>query len=322
MIFKPVISKEMMEFVKKFDPQIIYCQGYNLTFSWLPVMIAKRFHIPVCFQTGDDWPSHLYKKSPLSYIIRPIVNKAVKSLLNISTIRFANGRLMAEDFGKRYNMSFEPLMMCDSISRFHAAPTRRVVDSDTISIVYTGNLIHGRWASIVDLCTASKQLKPDGLKIMITVYANTIPPEAVNKILKMDNLQIHSAPSHEELPSYLKGADILYLPETMDADMADEIGLSISTKAHLYMMSARPVLLYGSPITGIMKYAKEEEWACIVQEQNLTKLSEAVHKLLTDDVYKKKLVDRGLQVVLKNHQEDRVREKFLTILNENRELKA
>jgi len=314
LVFRPILSKEMIEFIEKFNPQIIYCQGYSLTFTQLPLMIHRKFNTPVCFQTGDDWPFYLYKNSPLSFLIKPIVHRVVKSLLLISAARLANGKLMAEVFQKRYNMSFEPLMMCDNINRFREAVPNRVVGNDTISIVYAGGLGHGRWVSIVDLCKAAELLKNKSFKIIVTAFATEIPHESINILEEIKNLQLLPGPSHEELPSYLKGADVLYLPETFDAVEAAVIRLSISTKAHLYMMSEKPVLVYASPVTGIVSYAKDEEWACVVEEQNLNKLSLALWRLLTDNDYSKKIVNKGIEVVLKNHDENNVKAKFLAIL--------
>jgi glycosyltransferase involved in cell wall biosynthesis len=315
-IFKPILSDEMIKFVKDFNPQIIYCQGYSLTFTWLPILLNNKFHIPICFQTGDDWPTYLYKDSPISFTIRPIIHRAVKSLLYKSSARLANSKLMANDYETRYGMSFQPLMMCDNLERFHSAISHRVVDDTTISIVYAGNLGQGRWLSIIELCEAAKLIQTGGINVMITAFATTIPPEAVNKLREVDNLQILPGPSHEELPSYLKGSDILYIAETFNPLLANEIRLSLSTKAHFYMMSEKPVLIYGSPRTGIVNYATEESWACIVQEQNLEKLSQALNNLITNKQYCTELVKKGLEVVSKYHSEKKVRKKVLTILSE------
>ncbi len=119
----------------------------------------------------------------------------------------------------------------------------------------------------------------------------------------------------EELPSYLKGGDILFLPETFDPVKANEIRLSISTKAHFYMMSEKPVLVYASPITGIADYAKKEGWAYMVEEQNLDKLANALRVLVTNSEYSKKIVNKGLEVVSKNHVAQKVRANFLERLS-------
>ena len=315
-IFKPILSNELINYIESFKPQIIYCQGYSLTFSWLPIMIHKMFNIPICFQTGDDWPANLYVDSPLSFAIRPIVQGTVKTLLAASSARLVNGNLMAKLFNERYKISFEPVMMCDNLVRFRKSIPHRVFDKNVLTVIYTGGLAHGRWVSLVDLCKAAESINIDGFKIKVIALATIIPAEAVNTLGKVNNLFIQPGPSHEELPSYLKGANVLFLPETFDPVEAKVIGLSVSTKAHLYMMSERPILVYSSPITGVMQYAKEAGWGHTVQEQNENKLSEALHSLLTDDKYCKMLIENGIQVVLKNHDENNVRARFLSILNE------
>lgn len=315
LFFKPILSDEMIQFIEKFNPQIIYCQGYQLTYTWLPVMIHNKFHIPICFQTGDDWPSSLYKDSFLSIVIKPIVNRSIMTLLSCAKARLANGKLMAEVFKKRYGFYFEPLMMCDDLSRFRSALPHRVVSNDSISIVYAGGLGHKRWASIIELCKAAELLRNENYKIIVTVFATEIPHEAISILRDQNNLQILHGPSHEELPSLLKGADILYLPETFDLIVARTISLSISTKAHLYMLSEKPILMYASPITGTMNYSLEERWGYNVQEHNLTTLANAIRNLLVDEGLQIQLIERGLEVASINHDQQKIRTRFLEILN-------
>jgi glycosyltransferase involved in cell wall biosynthesis len=207
-------------------------------------------------------------------------------------------------------------MMCDNPKRFNLAFPHRIVDEATKSIVYSGHIGCGRWISIIELCEAAKLLNTEGFKTIITVLATSIPKEAVNKLRGIGNLQILPGPSHKELPSFLKGADILFLPETFDEDRSEEIRLSISTKAHFYMMSEKPILVYASPKTGIVHYAKEGGWAYIVDEHNPDKLVHALRILLTNSEFCKKMVNQGIEVVAKNHMAEKVRVRFLSILKE------
>ena len=316
-IFKPILSVEMNNFIKMFNPEFIYCQGYNLTFTCLPVIVHNKFKIPICFQTGDDWPSNLYNDSFLSFLIKPIVERAVTSLLSSSSVRLANSSLMAEVYYRRYGKSFEPLMMCDDLGRFRASVPNRVVGKEIISIVYAGGLGHKRWRSIIDLCEASKLLQVEGYSVIVTAFATEIPQEAISFLLRQSNLQILPGPSHEKLPSFLKGADILFLPESFDPEESNSIKLSLSTKAHLYMMSEKVILVYAPRITGTMKYAEEDEWAYNVKENNLSLLSHALRNLIVNEELRCKLVKKGFEVALQNHDEERVRSRFLTILKEN-----
>lgn len=318
LIFRPKLSEDLITFIKKFDPQLIYCSGYNLTFSWLPLMIHKEFNIPICFDTTDDWPKYLYRNSPLSFIMRPIVNRTVKSLISSSIMRLTVGKRMALEYQKRYNISFEPLMLCDDLNRFRDAVPHCLVDENTKSIIYSGSLDLKRWISIIEICEAAKKIEiKDGNKILVLVFATSIPPEAINKLREIDNLKLFPGAKHEELPSLLKAADILFLPETFDPLIAEEIKFSISTKAFLYMMSEKPVLVYASPVTGIMDYAKEEEWACTVDEHDIEKLTLALKELLTNTKYRETLINRGIQVANSNHNGLRVRERFLFLISKS-----
>lgn len=310
LVFRPRLSARLLDWIDSFRPQVVYCQGYNLTFAWLPVMIKEHYGLPVCFQTGDDWPSSLYADSIVAWAVRPVVERAANSLVQTASVRFANGPAMALEYQRRYDVPFEPLMMSDDIDRFRRAVPQRTVDAGTVSIVYAGGLAHGRWASIVDLCTAAKELGQEGIRIAITAFASFVPPQAAHGLQDMTNLQIMPAPAHEEVPCFLKGADILFLPETLDPVEAREIRLSISTKAHLYMMSERPILIYGSSIAGVVDYAKNAGWGYVVDRRDIAELKAALKELITNGVLGQEQVRRGTEIAFRNHDQKVVRRRF------------
>jgi glycosyltransferase involved in cell wall biosynthesis len=317
LIFSPKLSDNLKSFVKAFSPDVIYCQGYNLTFTWLPVAVNRKFNVPICFQTGDDWPMYLYRKSPIYFLIKPIIKRSLLTLLSAAGARLSNGKLMTNDYLARYNVSFKPLMMCDDPERFDNAIPKRSTYNDGILVVYSGGLANGRWESIIDLCQAAINAGlSNGIKITVNVFTSVVPKEAVNKLQQISNLKIMPNPSHEELPSYLKGADILFLPETFDPAIACAIRLSISTKAHLYMMSEKPVLIYGSPLTGIVDYAKSGKWAHIIDEQGVQKLTQGLNDMINNPAYCRKLVENGNKIVSENHDKKVVATQFLNILKQ------
>jgi glycosyltransferase involved in cell wall biosynthesis len=314
LIFKPVLSEGLIKWVENFKPEVIYCQGYDLTFSWLPLMLSRKFNLPICFQTTDDWPDYLYKTSIVSFLIRPIVHKAVKELIVSSSCRLAFSDSMVVEYAKRYGFPFEKIMLGDNIHRFRQSITRHVVKKEKFSVIYSGKLEVGRWKSLVELCKAAEFLRSEGLDIVVTAFASSIPPEAINRLKNIQNLQILPPPDHEVLPSYLKGADVLFLPESFDPKLAQGFRHSISTKAVLYMMSERPILVYASPLNGVTKYAKCEGWAYVVDQPQNGLLIDALRLLLTNQDFKEKMVRKALKVALKNHDEERIRVRFLLLI--------
>jgi glycosyltransferase involved in cell wall biosynthesis len=312
LVFFPRLSSELMVWIENFKPEVIYCQGYDLTFCWLPLMISKKYHIPIVFQTTDDWPNYLYKNSPCHLI----VIRTAQKLIQNSAVRFAIGEQMALDYQKQFKTSFEILRIGDNRIRFDSSLPIRVVNEQTISIVYLGGLALGRLQSLLDLCSAVETLNKEGLVIKVTAFTTNLPVEAVNKLRQITDLQILLPPSQEQLPSILKGADILFLPETFDIKLAAEIRYSISSKSQLYMMSRKPIIVYGSSVTGVVDYAKKEGWAFVISERDISLLIRAIRIILTDTDVSESLVQKSCQVADNNHNAIKIRKHFLIKINE------
>jgi len=310
-LFAPVVSPRLSAWIADFRPEVIYCQGYDLTFTVLPIMLAHRFGLPICFHTTDDWPSSLYRTSVIARVMRPQVTKAASRLIQASIVRFAFGQLMATEYAHRYGVPFESILIGDNLSRFRAARPTRVAQPGQVSIVYSGGFGHGRWKSLVDLSQAIDYLeRSTDLRLQVTAFTSSIPQEAASALCDLPHVQILPPVAHEAVPSVLKGADILFLPETLDPCEAANIHLSISTKAHLYMMSERPVLVYGSPEAGVVEYAQREGWAYVVDERRIERLAQALRDLATQPDLCLRLVQAGLEVAANNHEGRVVRRKF------------
>lgn len=111
----------------------------------------------------------------------------------------------------------------------------------------------------------------------------------------------------------LKGADILFLPERFD-ETAQGIALSVSSKAHLFMFSEKPIVVYSSPVTGIARYAKEGGWAEVVDSRNVSRLTGALEKLITDEAEQKRLMTQARSTAIKNHELTTIQSTFLRLL--------
>ena len=311
LIFCPRLSKELFSWVESFRPQVIYAQpGGNLSFMRILLMLHREFDIPVCFQISDDWPANLYRDSLFAPMLRPVVSKTFQELLKESAVCLSNGEPMSREYKSRYGILFEPLMMCADIEKYRSAKPNRLTQEGVISIVYSGGLYLDRWKALLDLAKVAKELTENGLATRIFVFTPGVPAEAVPEFRKFPLLTIRGALRDEDVPGILKGADILFLPESFDARIARYIKYSISTKAHLYMMSERPALVYGPEEVAVVAYAKEEKWGYVVGRRDLQELRNAVHQLATNESVRDEIVKRGREVVYKNHEATVIREKF------------
>jgi len=321
LFFPPRISYELAQWVKDFSPEIIYMQGWDISFIKLPLKLQKIFKIPICLHMTDDWPLVLYLNSKISAVTRFALQHNFRELIKHSSIRFSVSELMTQEYKRRYHVDFETMMVADETQRFFKAAPKDAINSGVFSIIYTGGLGAGRWQSILDLYNAIKDLDLNGKKFALNLFSFRVPIEIKKELLDKPGIYFFDLPSHEELPSVLKSADLLFLPESFDKELFSLLHLSISTKAHLYMMSERPILAYGPAYAGVVDYAKKSGWAYVVEKRDENLLRDAVIKLLDDKKICEDLIERGRKTVATNHDATLVRENFrvrlVNAINEN-----
>lgn len=307
-IFGIRLSEPMATFVKEFKPSIIYCQGYSLGFATLPLLIARRFNTPLCFQTTDDWPHNTYRYSPVGRLLR----RRTRQLIACSSVRLAFGEKMRHAYQRRYGVPFEVSYHLDDRSRFpsHAAD----VKDQNFTILYVGGLGHRRYEAIRDLNDVVERFAGRLGQMRIRVLCGGIPKETPSDILNAAAVEFGPLPSHNELPSVLVGATILFLPESFTENPA-AIEYSLSTKAHLYMESGRPLLVYGPAYSGTIEYAASEGWGVVVQERDQAALAKGLESVLTDLSRVKVCREKAEGCLKRNHDLQTGRTRILNLLS-------
>jgi len=318
MIFQPRLSREMLAWVEKFRPDAIFAQGYNLAFTWLPLMLAHRLQLPIVYYPTDDWSDNRYHPvlNPTPFVSR-LARRAViissRKLVDVSTVRVAFNRFMQEEYLERYGKEFTVLMHGDDFSRFEAIPPRRSIGLDICWIVCTGDFDRYRWPLLGDLDQACDILHAKGFNVRATVFPVNFPSGTSSLANDFHHLCFEPCPSHTGLASVLRGADILFLPERFDQTVK-LIRLSVSSKAHLFMFSGRPIVVYSDPVTGIVRYAKEDGWAAVVDRRDPHLLAGTFEKLIIDENERQRLIAGARGVAVKNHHLPTIQTSFCDLL--------
>lgn len=319
LIFKLRPSKQLLDWAAVFAPDIILAQGYSLSFTWLPLLLKRQLNKPLAFYCSDDWPTYLYASrrgfcGVTAPLMRRIVHKATQQLLAATDVPFAFNALMSEEYERRYAKHFTSLMHCDEPGRFKRAEPIRLHPPEIKSIIATGAFDDSRWPLLLDLEEACQRLNDLGIPVRATVLTTRISEEGYRRVKACRFVDLQGDPGHELLPSYLKGADLLYLPETFDPVIAEGYRYSISTKAHLFMFSQRPILVYGHPVCGLVNYAQREGWASVLGERKIDLLVASLRPLLLDNAQREEKVQVANRVVMRNNDCVKVRENFCALI--------
>jgi glycosyltransferase involved in cell wall biosynthesis len=133
------------------------------------------------------------------------------------------------------------------------------------------------------------------------------------ELLQSSEVEFLPLPSHDDLPSILSEASVLLLPESFNQNR-HLIEYSISTKAHLYMMSRRPVLVYGPSYSGTVDYAVLYGWGLVVSERNVAKLKEAFIEIFTGSNRINKMRQCADACIKSNHNRESGIKRFYELL--------
>ena len=305
--FRIRVSVKMAHFIQTFNPEIIYCQGYSLGFATLPLLISKQFSIPICFQTTDDWPNSTYRGSPIRWWLRRRAGQLVRN----AKMRIAFGEKMRIEYERRYRLPFEVTYHLDNRKRF---PARSVASRDMCRIVYAGSLGHRRYEAIQDLIEAARLIKELAGRFEVVVYSVDVPGDIATRLLNLPELKMAPLPNHDTLPTVLSEATILLLPESF-GETREAIEYSVSTKAHLFMMSGCPVLVYGPAYSGTVDYAIRGGWGFVVAERSVDMLREALKEILAKTTEMHWMRRNAEFCILNHHDLTTGRERFLRILS-------
>lgn len=319
LVFSPRISSQMRTWIKDFKPDVIFAQGYNLAFTWLPLNISKEFGVPICYYPTDDWPNDLYRTSKnmprlINWPARHAVLYASRQLVRESAIRVAFNPAMQAAYSARYQVPFDILMHGDHATRFAIVSPQRLAGTGELWIVSTGVFDRHRWPLLRDLDEACAILAKKGHRVRPTIFPVNWPTKDAVRQEHFRHVEFAPCPNHEEMAAILRGADLLFLPERFD-DTVEDIKLCVSTKAHLFMFSGKPIVVYSALETGIAQYAQQDQWAVLVDQRNPEILARAIQDIAENNGIRQTLLTNAQRIAAKNHNLAKIQENILNILS-------
>ena len=285
LVFQPRVSRKMAAWIERIQPGAILTPGYNLCFAKLALLISKRYQVTLVYYTPDDWVDEMYRSAGtsanlLSRLTYRAVENVGRRLVESASVRIAFNRFMQAEYRNRYGMDFSVLMHGDDPERFRTAQPIRFASDEETWIVCAGVFDRFRLPLLHDLDQACHILMSKGFRVRASLFSvNAIPEDAARQF---QHVRCEPCPSHEELASVLAGADISLLIECFDRTRADGIRTSVSSKAHLFMHSGRPTIVYADAVTGVSRYAEEDGWAVCVTRRDPEELAKSIERILTD----------------------------------------
>jgi len=170
-------------------------------------------------------------------------------------------------------------------------------------IVYTGRIYWAQIESLKNLIKAVNEI--DDLDMKLIIFCPN-PKNYLDKIgiTESKKVTISTAPP-EKMPEIQTQADILFLPLSWKTKSPDIINTATPAKLTDYLIAGRPILIHAPASTFLVEYAKKNNFALVVDEENTEKLKKGIRKLLTDKEFAEQFIENANKTFFKNHDVNR-----------------
>ena len=262
-------TKELIKWCKDFNPDVIFFVAGNGSFAHsIALRISQFLKKPLVIYFTDDYL--LYVKPTFIQLLQHFrVKKFFQRSIDYSSMRFAIGELMANEYGKYFNKHFEYIMNAVDIVPFVASPTYQ----SPIIISYFGGLHLNRWKMLVRLANILKEY------VHLRVYTASELTDEIQQSFAIAQIEYCGCVVGDELCNARLKSDVLLHVESDDVTNRAYTRLAISTKIPEYLISGRIVLGFGPEEVASMKILKDNNIGVVISSD------------LSDDAIKKAFLD-------------------------------
>lgn len=232
-------------------------------------------------------------------IARFVEPKLFKTATHISAMSESLAAHYHAKYGREIAVVHNAIPINDSLR-----PEPRKSCNEQYKIIYTGTIVWAQEQAIRNLVAAVTAIRD----CKVTLYLYT-PHDAAflaaRGIFQSESV-VFARGLPREMSEIQRSADILFVGLSFGTPYPDLINTSSPGKTCEYMISGTPILVHAPHESYIAMYARQHGFACVVDENSIESLKQAIERLLWDKCYVDHLVSRAWTTALANHNAEEV----------------
>lgn len=266
----------------------------DLPAAWLA---SIALGIPLIPYLLDDWRHLVAAGHPavagLAAMIEPLVLARSAAVMAISPLLAAE---LERDWGIATDVVSHPLPIGTSLEQ---RPTMRPwpARSGEIRLVFTGQVYDAHFDA---LATILRALEQPGLE-QVTLHLYSSGAERLEGRGIEGRFVVHQPVPPDELAEVQRNADILLLPLGFDTPYPEIVRTALPTKTVDYVVSGRPILIYGPPNSYVAMLARNEGAGGLVAEPDSRAVAREIRRVIEDASYRQELVDGAWATAQRYH---------------------
>ena len=255
-------SKELLEFINEFEPDIIFQPIYYSSYLNDIVYFIKQYtDVPMIGYVSDDvYTMRQFSLSPLYWIDRLIKRKKIKRTVSLCEYLYVISNIQKEEYEKCFKKECKLLWKG---AQFESKPPRKQI-SKLIKFVYTGNIGDGRYKQLALIGKAILELNKTEINAELDIYTLTPLSKKIKKALNLSGaINLKGGIPAEEVRNVQNAADILVHVESFDLKNRLAVHQSFSTKIVDYLSMAKCVLAVGPADVASIDYLVKNDAAIV-----------------------------------------------------------
>lgn len=309
------VSKENIEIVKEFAPDVIYTLAENIRVIKFAIKLSKKLGIPIVYHAMDDWKETAYSGARYLKPFRRILFKQFEKMHKYSVENIAICEKMAKYYSESYGIPYT--YACNCIQEYNEEGyTPR---TDSMKLVFSGSLHLHRGEVLQEVAEVVEALNGEGYRIEMRVIA---PVSHLARYRSAINQYPHVEWSGYGFPQknkmeQLKQADVLLHAEARGESDVQYARYSFSTKLPEYFAIGRCVLAYGTKELASIAYVEEK--SCGYVAENPAELKKQLISLYNNPAERAAFAERNFKLGKEHFSKESVQKTIYRTLRKSAE---
>lgn len=303
------------EWLSEIQPDIVVLQAGDCPFMfYLAVDIKRQYNAKLLIYNTEGYyfkDFDYFRAKGIAQIFYPLfhrrLKRAVNKAYNCCDFAVFNCEELESDYKRVFTIQSKVIFNATSLHPCHN-PWKK--ETDSFTTIYAGNLGVGRAESLVLVANALHSISKE---YSIQVYGKLPNDKIADLFSNCEGIDFRGFVSYDKLISIQQEADLLLHVESFDSFHRKDSKYAFSTKIADSLALGTCFLVFAPSEFASSRYLIQNHAAHVVTEQ--VALEGTLRKIINDLEYRNKFSLNALDLVERNHQQEKNAKSFQLILD-------
>lgn len=305
-----VISEQLDDWIRQFQPDIVYSQHASLSMMRLVASIAKKYQLPTVLHVMDNWPAFINKPNLFYHYWQRIIDSEFRLAVAKAALLFGVSDGMRTEYQKKYHRDFKPFHNPIDTKKWLRHQKKDWAIQGIVKIIYLGAININNNTALREISEAVDALNRQGHNFAFDIYSFQRHTRVASILYGYQGVTLREPVAHHLIPELVSRYDFNLLALNGNKKSIKYTSLSLSTKASEYMASGVPTIVYAPRETEYNAHASKHGWAHVISVRNKKAIMDSLMDIVSNGEMRKGIAKRAMRYAEQKCDIDRVSQDF------------